>query len=181
MSVHPFTLTSPLRPPYTDTMPDADKKCAKLRFMEFLEQKNLRLTAQRQAIIETAFSTHQHFTAEQLLEWSRQKDKSVSRATVYRTLPLLTESGLVREMDFGKDYKFYDPNYAEHPHHNHIICQDCEKIVEFESEKIEKLETEISNRLGFSVKAHRLQITASCEELKRLGACKRKSRVSRTG
>ena len=103
-----------------------------------------------------------------------QRDKSVSRATVYRTLPLLTESGLVREMDFGKDYKFYDPNYAEHPHHNHIICQDCEKIVEFESEKIEKLENEISHRLGFSVKAHRLQITASCEEFKRLGACRKK-------
>ncbi len=103
--------------------------------MDFLTQKNLRLTAQRQAIIETAFSTRKHFTAEQLLEWSRRRDKSVSRATVYRTLPLLTESGLVREMDFGKDYKFYDPNYAEHPHHNHIICQDCEKIVEFDSAK----------------------------------------------
>jgi len=143
--------------------------------MDFLAQKNLRLTAQRQAIIDTAFSTRQHFTAEQLLAWSRRRDKSVSRATVYRTLPLLTESGLVREMDFGKDYKFYDPNYAEHTHHNHIICQDCEKIVEFDSPKIERLETEISQRLGFSVKTHRLQITASCEELKKLGACRKKA------
>src|SRR5512132_1279562 len=101
------------------------------------------MTAQRQAIIEAVFSTEQHFTAEQLLDWSRERDKSVSRATVYRTLPLLTESGLVREMDFGKDHKFYDPNYADHPYHNHIICQDCEKIVEFESEKIARLESEI--------------------------------------
>src|SRR5437762_817154 len=151
-----------------------EKQAAKQRFMEFLGHKNLRLTSQRQAIIDSVFGTEEHFTAEQLLEWSRRRDRSVSRATVYRTLPLLTESGLVREMDFGKDYKFYDPNYAEHPHHNHIICQDCEKIVEFESEKIEKLENEISHRLGFSVKAHRLQITASCEEFKRLGACRKK-------
>jgi Fur family ferric uptake transcriptional regulator len=115
-------------------------KCARQRFVDFLAQKNLRLTGQRQAIIETVFSTEQHFTAEQLLEWSRRRDKSVSRATVYRTLPLLTESGLVREMDFGKEHKFYDPNYAEHPRHNHIICQDCGKIVEFESDKIERLE-----------------------------------------
>ena len=143
--------------------------------MEFLGGKNLRITSQRQAIIETVFNTEEHFTAEQLLEWSRKKDKSVSRATVYRTLPLLTESGLVREMDFGKDHKFYDPNYAHHPNHNHIICQDCEKIVEFDSEKIEKLEDEISHRLGFSVKTHRLQITGSCDELKKLGACKKKS------
>lgn len=142
--------------------------------MEFLGGKNLRITSQRQAIIETVFGTEEHFTAEQLLEWSRKKDKSVSRATVYRTLPLLTESGLVREMDFGKDHKFYDPNYAHHPNHNHIICQDCEKIVEFDSEKIEKLEDEISHRLGFSVKTHRLQITGSCDELKKLGACKKK-------
>jgi Fur family ferric uptake transcriptional regulator len=155
-------------------MAEAVHKCAKERFIEFLGGKNLRVTAQRQAIIDTAFGTRQHFTAEQLLSWSRRRDKSVSRATVYRTLPLLTESGLVREMDFGKDYKFYDPNYAEHPHHNHIICQDCERIVEFESASIKKLENQISRRLGFAFKAHRLQITAACEELKRLGACKKK-------
>lgn len=142
--------------------------------MKFLAHKNLRVTAQRQAIVDTVFGTEEHFTAEQLLEWSREKDKSVSRATVYRTLPLLTESGLVREMDFGKDYKFYDPNYADHPNHNHIICNDCEKIVEFESDKIEKLESEISRRLGFTVKTQRVQITGTCEKLKRLGACKKK-------
>lgn len=143
--------------------------------MEFLSRKNLRVTAQRQAIIDTAFGTSQHFTAEQLLEWSRKRDQSVSRATVYRTLPLLTESGLVRELDFGKDQKVYDPNYAEHPDHNHIICQDCERIVEFESDKLSQIESEISQKLGFSVKTQRLQITASCDEFKRAGACRNKS------
>lgn len=126
------------------------------------------------AIIDTVFSTEEHFTAEQLLEWSRERDRSVSRATVYRTLPLLTESGLVREMDFGKDYKYYDPNYAEHPNHNHIICQDCDRIVEFESEKMEKLEDEITHNLGFSLKTQRIQINANCEELKKLGSCRNK-------
>jgi Fur family ferric uptake transcriptional regulator len=148
--------------------------CAKKRFLDFLAGKNLRVTAQRRAIIDTAFGTRQHFTAEQLLAWSRQRDKSVSRATVYRTLPLLTQSGLVREMDFGQNYKFYDPNYAEHPHHNHIICEDCEKIFEFESEELERVEGEISHRLGFAPNAHRLQITASCEEFQKLGRCKKR-------
>jgi Fur family ferric uptake transcriptional regulator len=156
------------------SMPQAESKCAKQRFLEFLSRKNLRVTAQRRAIIDTAFSTRRHFTAEELLEWSRLRDKSVSRATVYRTLPLLTESGLVAEMDFGKQHKFYDPNYAEHPRHNHIVCQDCQKIVEFESEKLEQLETEISRRLGFSVQTQRVQITASCEELKQQGTCSKK-------
>ena len=134
----------------------------------------MRLTTQRMAIIDTVFSTEEHFTAEQLLEWSRERDQSVSRATVYRTLPLLTESGLVKEMDFGKDHKYYDPNYAEHPNHNHIICQDCDRIVEFESEKIERLEDEITNNLGFSLKSQRIQINANCEELKKMGSCRNK-------
>jgi Fur family ferric uptake transcriptional regulator len=151
-----------------------EKLAAKQKFLDFLAQKNLRITSQRQAIIETVFSTDEHFTAEQLLDWSQKRDKSVSRATVYRTLPLLTESGFVREMDFGKDYKFYDPNYADHPNHSHLICQDCEKIVEFESDKIARLEDEISHQLGFSIKTQRLQLTGTCEELKKLGACRKK-------
>ncbi len=151
-----------------------DFKSAKEKFLAFIEGKGLRLTTQRMAIIDTVFSTEEHFTAEQLLDWSRQRDQSVSRATVYRTLPLLTESGLVSEMDFGKDHKYYDPNYAQHPNHNHIICQDCDRIVEFESEKIERLEDEITHNLGFSLKTQRIQINANCEELKKLGSCRNK-------
>ena len=162
-------------------MAAAGKSGAQQRFLEFLAQKNLRLTAQRRAIIETVFHTRQHFTAEQLLVWARRRDKSVSRATVYRTLPLLTGSSLVREMDFGEDYKFYDPNYAEHPRHSHIICEECGRIVEFDSGKLDELEKEIQARLGFTVRSHRLQITASCDEFRRLGACKRKGATAGHG
>ena len=153
----------------------ADKDTAKQRFLEFLEGKNLRMTSQRKAIIDTVFGTEEHFTAEQLLDWARARDKSVSRATVYRTLPLLIESGMVQEMDLGRDNKYYDPNYAEHPQHNHIICQDCDKIVEFEDEKLGQLEEEISKQLGFSLRTQKLQISASCDKLKKLGACKNKA------
>ena len=100
---------------------------AKRKFIEFLEKKDLRITNQRRVIIDTVFDTEEHFTADQLLDWARERDSSVSRATVYRTLPLLTESNLVHEMDFGKPYKFYDPNYSDSPNHNHLICEDCEK------------------------------------------------------
>ncbi len=155
-------------------MSESQKEKAKKRFLDFVEEKGLRMTAPRKAIIESVFSTEEHFTAEQLLDWARARDASVSRATVYRTLPLLTESGLVHEMDFGKDYKFYDPNYADHPNHNHIICQDCEKIVEFESKQIEQIEDEISQKHGFSIKSQNVQITGNCQELKKQGACKNK-------
>ena len=151
-----------------------ERRVAKKKFMDFLRHKKLRVTAQRRAIIDSAFDTEEHFTAQQLLQWSRRRDNSVSRATVYRTLPLLTESGLVREMDFGGDHKYYDPNYADHPNHSHIICEECNAIVEFDSARIKKLEGEMCRKLGFSLKTHQLQITASCEQFKRLGACARK-------
>jgi Fur family ferric uptake transcriptional regulator len=159
---------------YSAHVPCATKQAAKDRFVAFLATKSLRMTSQRHAIVDAVFGTEEHFTAEQLLDWSRARDKSVSRATIYRTLPLLTESGLLREMDFGKDCKFYDPNYAEHPNHNHIICEDCERIVEFESDQISRIESEITHKLGFAVKTQRLQITASCEELKKRGTCHKK-------
>ena len=152
-----------------------NREKVKRKFIEFLEKKDFRITNQRRVIIDVVFSTDEHFTAEQLLEWAREKDSSVSRATVYRTLPLLTESNLVHEMDFGKPYKFYDPNYSDSPNHNHLICEDCEKIVEFDSKKIEAIENEIGDKLGFTVKSQNLQLTASCDTLKRKGACDKKS------
>ena len=145
------------------------------RLQVFFASKGIRLTSQREAIIEAAFGTNRHFTAEELLEMAREKDASVSRATVYRTLPLLVESGLIKEMDFGKAYKFYDPNYATHPNHNHLICVDCDKIVEFEDPIIEKRENEISRSLGFLPENKSVQIRATCQELKDSGTCTNKT------
>ena len=141
------------------------------RIYEFIEQKGLRKTSQRDAIIEAAFSTTEHYTAEDLLVMAREIDVDVSRATVYRTLPLLVESGTLKEMDFGKDYKFYDPNYNDHPNHNHLICVDCSRIVEFEDVHIDTLETCISRRLGFTPERKTVRIEARCDELARKGVC----------
>ena len=142
--------------------------------IERMQARGLRLTSQRRVVAELLEQAEEHLDAESLYLEARRRDPSIHRATVYRTLPLLTESGLVHEMDFGKDYKIYDPNYADHPNHNHIICDDCDKIVEFESDRLDQLENEISNELGFKVKSQQLRINASCEEMKRLGACKNK-------
>jgi Fur family transcriptional regulator, ferric uptake regulator len=76
---------------------------------EFLTSKGMRRTIQREAIIDAAFGTKEHFTAEELLSMARRIEKSVSRATVYRTLPLLVQSGLLHELDLGSDTKIYDP------------------------------------------------------------------------
>jgi Fur family ferric uptake transcriptional regulator len=144
------------------------------RIYDFIEQKGLRKTAQRDAIVKAAFSTTEHYTADELLAKAKKIEPSVSRATVYRTLPLLVECGVLKEMDFGREFKYYDPNYNEHPFHNHLICVDCDKIVEFEDINIDTLENCISKRLGFSPAKKIVRIEAKCDELKRLGACKNK-------
>lgn len=145
------------------------------RIYEFLLESGLRRTAQRDAIIEAAFSHTDHYTAEELLVRSREIEPSVSRATVYRTLPLLVGSGLLKELDLGKEQMLYDPNYIEHPRHSHLICIDCNRIVEFEDRNIDILENCITKRLGFSAVKKQARIEASCDELKRSGACGHRS------
>ena len=137
----------------------------------FLAGKGLRKTAQRNAIIDAAFGTKDHFNAEELLVMSRRIDGSVSRATVYRTLPLLVESGLLKELDLGQETKIYDPNFLEYPTHNHLVCIDCKKIIEFEDPNMELLMNCITRRLGFSPANKSVNIEARCDELKLRGTC----------
>lgn len=144
------------------------------KIYDFIEKKGLRKTVQREAIIQAAFSTTDHYTAEELIAMARKIEPSVSRATVYRTLPLLVESGLLKEIELGKDHKTYDPNFVNRPHHNHLICVDCQRVVEFEDAHMETLEDCISKRLGFSPSAKSLRIEATCDQLKKFGNCQNK-------
>jgi Fur family ferric uptake transcriptional regulator len=141
------------------------------RFDTFIRSKGLRRTAQRDVIIEAAFSTEDHFTAEELWSMARRIDPATSRATVYRTLGLLEESGLLREIDLGRDQKVYDPNFLEHPNHNHLICIDCDKVIEFEDEHIELLHDCITRRLGFRPAKKSMRIEACCDKLRATGMC----------
>jgi len=154
-----------------------DKKVRE-KILTYMSSKGLRITSQRKAIIDAAFSTSDHYTTEELLTRARKLDASVSRATVYRTLPVLVEAGVLRELDLGKDYKFYDPNYATHPNHNHIICKDCEKIVEFEDYCLDVRESVISTAMGFKPEQVRLRIEGTCMELATKGVCTRSGHSS---
>ena len=144
------------------------------KIYHYIAKRGLRKTIQREAIIDAAFGTTEHYTAEELLVMARRVEPSVSRATVYRTLPLLVESGLLKEIELGKDQKHYDPNFVNHPHHNHLICVDCQKIVEFEDKHIETLEDCITKRLGFSPATKMVRIEGTCDKLKQSGDCQNK-------
>lgn len=143
----------------------------KSRFDAFIKQKGLRRTGQRDVIVEAAFGTEDHFTAEELWDMARKIDPATSRATLYRTLSLLVEADLLHEIDLGRDQKYYDPNFLDAPNHNHLICVDCGKVVEFEDEHIELLFDCISRRLGFQPTKKSMRMEACCDQLRKNGVC----------
>ncbi|MGC6456281.1 MAG: Fur family transcriptional regulator [Coraliomargaritaceae bacterium] len=139
-------------------------------FKEFLNSKGLRVTNQRMAIFDAAYGLEDHFTAEDLLEKARAVDSSVSRATVYRALPILTESNLIREVDVGRDYKFYMANRDTRTFQAQVICVDCDKIFEIDAPFMEWYGQTVASKLGLEVVDQRLQVSARCQG-KKDGAC----------
>ena len=143
----------------------------KARFDDFIQQRGMRRTAQRDVIVEAAFESDDHFTAEELLTKAKKIDPATSRATLYRTVSLLVDCGLLREIDLGRDERVYDPNFLESPDHNHLICVDCGKVIEFEDENTGVLIDCITRRLGFRPSSKSMRIEACCDKLRSEGVC----------
>lgn len=142
------------------------------RLDAFIKQKGLRNTPQRDQIVKAIFASDEHFSADELWDRLRHTDARSSRATLYRTLALLTEAKLLQEIDLGDGQTTYDPNFLDRPAHNHLICIDCGKVLEFEDQGIAVLNDCITRRLGFRPVKHSLRIEACCESLRAHGHCK---------
>jgi len=141
------------------------------RLAEFIRRKGLRRTEQRDLIIKSVFSKDEHFTAEELFDRVRKSSNDISRATVYRSLALLVEADLLREIDLGDNQTTYDPNFLDKPSHNHLVCIDCGRVVEFEDAHVDLLNDCVTRRLGFRPMRQTLKIEASCEQLRVNGRC----------
>ncbi len=138
---------------------------------DFIRRKGMRRTPQRESIVRLAFETDDHFTSEELFDRVRRKNINVSRATVYRTIALLVEAGMLREIDLGGDLKTYDPNFLDKPSHNHLVCIDCGRVLEFEDSHLELLNDCLTRRMGFRPKRQSIKIEACCEQLRIKGSC----------
>jgi Fur family transcriptional regulator, ferric uptake regulator len=148
---------------------------AREKFRTFLIKKGLRATNQRLAIFDAAFAQPEHFTAEQLLDYARAIDDSVSRATVYRTLPIMTESALLREVDIGSGEKFYRPNReGAGTQVAQVVCIDCDKIFEISAPFMSWYGSTVSSKLGLTPVTQRLQVSAQCNLFRETGTCPRR-------
>ena len=135
----------------------------KQKFEEFLRSKELKYTSERKFIRKAIFSFNKHFDVEELFERLRKQGNNVSRATIYRTIPLLIQSGLITETLHCQDKTSYE-NIFNKKHHDHLVCVKCGKTIEFFDERIEKLQEEVCRQHNFVPTEHRLGIKGYCED-----------------
>jgi Fur family ferric uptake transcriptional regulator len=125
-----------------------------------MEKNRLRSTAQRRVVTQVFLESQAHLSIEELLQAVRKKDSKVGYATVYRTLKMLTDSGVASERHFGDGMSRYE--VADDDHHDHLICTECNRIVEFENLEIESLQEIVAKDHGFVLSRHRHELYGLC-------------------
>src|SRR5687768_61403 len=138
---------------------DVDSNIKQLN--RYISQKGLKKSRQRDLIAEIALTSEGHTGVEEIYRRVRKKDPKVGFSTVYRTMKLLKECGLVSERHFGDGLARYEPVH-EGEHHDHLICTSCGEIVEFEDEGIEQRQDAVASRHGYSVLSHKHEIYGIC-------------------
>lgn len=135
----------------------------KRMFLEHIQKKGLRRTAQRELILEVFLRTEDHLASEDLYWLVQKDDANVGQTTVYRTLKLLTDAGLAREVRLGDGRTYYEHHF-DHAHHDHMICTECGEVIEFFSAEIERLQDEMADKYNFKPTHHSLRILGICKK-----------------
>jgi len=133
------------------------------KFRAFIRDKGLRNTPEREMIIQEIFSIHNHFDVDELFLRLRNKKKIVSRASIYRTIPLLIESGLIQEVYFEDGHLHYEHIYG-HKQHCHLRCICCGRIVEFPEDEVVEIGNRIREKYNFAVTSHRFELLGYCSQ-----------------
>jgi Fur family ferric uptake transcriptional regulator len=144
------------------------------KFREYLASRPRpqRFTGQQRDLLQHVFAQHSHFTAERLIRDLQEAGLNISRATVYRTLSKLVDAGLLRKLELGSD-TYFDHDYG-YPQHEHLVCEICKRLFEFQHPAIEAAIREVAAEHQFQFSGHSLLIRGVCVECNRARATKRR-------
>ncbi|WP_319583965.1 Fur family transcriptional regulator [uncultured Pseudodesulfovibrio sp.] len=135
-------------------------------FAEYLANENLKMTPQRRVILDTLLRKNDHLSSEELYALVKKRDASIGQATVYRTLKLLSDSGLIEPLDFADGVTRYEPCYGK-DHHDHLICEHCGKNIEIVDEVIERRQEQLAKEHGFTLIRHKMYLYGVCPECRK--------------
>jgi len=131
--------------------------------VNFLRQKGLKQTGQRERILDIFLSSMKHVSADELHSIVRKSDPRIGFSTVYRTLKIFTEAGLAREVNFGDGRARFEKAFDK-GQHGHLICSNCGKAEEFVVTSIDKAIRQVSSGVGFKPQGHRLEVYGLCKK-----------------
>ena len=145
---------------------------AREKFEKFVAQEGLRRTVQRDNVLDTFLATERHVTVQELYDLVRSRHKGIGYATVARTVKLMCDSGVCRQVDFGEGALRYEHKYG-HNHHDHLICVRCGRFEEIYSPKLEEIQHELVKKHGYIQESHKLEIFGLCPRCAKKDARKR--------
>jgi len=131
----------------------------------------LRKTIPRETILRAAFTFDEAFDINDLLRKAQEEDKLISMPTVYRNIIHLLSTGLVREVDLGKDRRYYEVCGESSGKAGYIICSDCQRVVDLKDDCLKLRESYVADSLGFKPRKANIRIEADCKELHSTGKC----------
>ena len=139
------------------------KKNPHEQFVSYLRSEGMNITPERLNILDEVLAQKGHFKIEDIIEKMSCAVKSISRATVYRSIKTIEEAGLIKYIRSINDEKIYE---VQKEHHDHMICESCGKIIEFHDHDLERLQDSICESYGFMPKRHTMKIFGICEKCK---------------
>ena len=144
-------------------MPDASDAAERLfeRFHRWLRERHLPITRQRDMVARVVFAGGKHLSVEGVERRLKERGESVGTATVYRSLDMLVESGLVRAHDFGEGFKRFEPLLTPGDH-GHLVCSRCGRVTQFSTERFDRVLPMMADEQGFQHQTHRVEIRGLC-------------------